>query len=166
VSTNWKVLGSWNVGSSPSTEQPPAIVSLSPAQGAGTAQQFSVTAASPDGAAYLETIELQFQGSGTTNNCEIMYQQSSGLFYLLNDSGTAWSAGAQPGTTATLSNSQCTVSLASTIVLSSGNNLTIEPSVSFSSSFAGTRQIWLYAADQFGEWAGWSHEGNWTIPSD
>ena len=51
MSTGWKKMGWWMVGSVP--ESAPSAVSVGPSSGFGTTQQFSFVASSPNGAANL-----------------------------------------------------------------------------------------------------------------
>ncbi len=153
MKSGWKTMGWWMVGSL--AEQPPSVVSVSPSSGFGTTQQFSFVASSPNGAGNLAIVKVLFNTTlQWPNSCDLGYIAAGNQFLLLSDGADYWITG-QPGTTGTLSNSQCSVNLAATTVTASGNTLTIAPTITFKSGFAAGKHIYMYAADVPGMNTGW-----------
>src|SRR5262249_14785713 len=64
----------------------------------------------------------------------------------------------------TLSNSQCSINVSQSSFSGSGLQLTVTVSVTFQSSFAGTKNNYLIAFDQAGLNSGWQQVGTWTVP--
>jgi hypothetical protein len=94
--------------------------------------------------------------------CYVEYYQQGNQLYLLNDAGTAWLApGLTPGGSGVVANSQCTLNASSSTVSTSGNNLTVNVSVTFVSS-VGPSNVYLDAFDLGLQNSGWVDEGTWT----
>jgi hypothetical protein len=68
-----------------------------------------------------------------------------------------------PGSTGTLQNSQCTVSLSGVSAASNGTARTLTVPVQFSAAFAGVKNIFLSAADRRTVTTGWVDLGDWTV---
>ncbi len=146
--SGWKTMGSWMVGSV--AEQPPSAVSVNPSSGFGTTQQFSFVASSPNGAGNLAIVKMLFNTTlYRVNGCYLTYVAAGNQLSLLSDDGTTSTSG-QPGTTGTISNSQCSVDLSATTVTASGNTLTIAPTITFKSGFAAGIQTYMYVQDILG----------------
>jgi trimeric autotransporter adhesin len=142
---------------------PPAIVSLSPNAGAGTSVTFHAAYSDPNGAADLNQVLLDINTSqSSANACYVYYQPQGNLLYLANNAGVSITPGLTPGAAGTASNSQCTLNAASSSVKVSGNNLTLNLALSFSSTFVGTQNVYLYASGLVGLNSGWINEGTWT----
>jgi len=143
---------------------PPAIVSLSPNSGAGTSVTFRAVYSDPNGAADLsEAMLLVNNGVAGANGCWVYYQPQGNHLYLDNNAGIAWVTPAlTPGVAGTASNSQCTLNAGSSSVDTSGNNLALSVSLSFSGTFVGSKNVYLYAAGFSGQNSGWIREGTWT----
>ena len=67
-----------------------------------------------------------------------------------------------PGVAGTASNSQCTLNAGSSSVTTAGNDLTLNVALSFSNTFVGSRNVYLYAAGLSGQNSGWVKAGTWT----
>jgi hypothetical protein len=61
-------------------------------------------------------------------------------------------------------NSQCSVNVAMTTVMASGNTLTLNLAVTFRPAYAGAKNTYMYAADISGSDSGWQQLGTWTVP--
>ena len=142
---------------------PPEIVSLSPSTGTGASVTFQAVYSDPNGAADLNQVLLNVNTSqSTTNACYINYQPQANLLFLANNAGASITPGLTPGAAGTASNSQCTLNAGSSKVTVSGNNLTLRLSLSFSSTFVGSQNVYLYAAGLSSLNSGWINEGMWT----
>ena len=145
----------------------PAIVSLSPNAGAGTSATFKAVYTDPYGTADLTTLLLQINSAqSSANACYVYYQPQGNHLYLASNAGTAWMTPAlTPGVAGAVSNSQCTLNAGSSSVTTAGNLLTLNATLTFSGTFAGPRNVYLYAAGGNGQSSGWVKEGTWVTVS-
>jgi uncharacterized repeat protein (TIGR01451 family) len=147
-------------------------LSVTPAAGAGSSQVFSMQYLDTSGAADLSTLWVWFNANFNTvssaNSCLAYYARATNQLFLLNDAGTAYSSAAPGVTTAgaavTLSNSRCSINMAAASATPSGTNLTLNLPVTFAAGFAGTKNIYMYAAGSIGD-SGWQTMGTWTVPA-
>src|SRR5437764_15493036 len=118
-----------------------------------------------DGATTIPFAELvmtaQPINSFSGNGCFIFYAQASNVFYLLNDSATAFS-GLVAGSATSVSNSQCTLHGTGSGGVASGSNLVVTYNLTFSPGFAGTKQIYMQAADDYSTIEVWHQIGTWN----
>ena len=98
------------------------------------------------------------------NTCLVDYNLATNQVILLNDAASAWMP-ATPGAAQTLQNSQCSLNVAATSVVLSGNNLTLNLAMTFATAYAGVQNVYLYAGDVSGSNSGWQQLGAWTVPS-
>jgi hypothetical protein len=93
------------------------------------------------------------------------YLASSNTLYLMNDGGTSWGTGGAPGSSGTLTNSQCSISLAATTAMPSGNNLTVSPSLTFTTTYQGGKYLYMDVIDLLGETSNWQNLGIFMVGS-
>jgi Bacterial Ig-like domain (group 3)/FG-GAP-like repeat/FG-GAP repeat len=137
---------------------PPAIVSLSPNAGAGESVTFKAVYSDPNGVGDLSELLLQVNASqSSANACYVYYQPQGNHFYLANNAGNAWMMAAPM-----VSNGQCTLNAASSSVTMAGNDLTLNVALTFSDTFAGAKNVYLYAAGLSGKNSGWVESGTWV----
>ncbi len=152
-------LGTWTTTGGTST---PVTSLVSPqAGGTGSSQVFSFStnyAGSPSGGQTQVGITASNSFNGN-NGCWFMGNQNGTAFYLLNDSGSGWMGMNGQGVA---SNTQCTLSNYSVYV--SGTTTTYTFTVTFSSSFSGTRYIWGWSVNGQGQYGPILY-GTWTIPA-
>jgi hypothetical protein len=141
-SSNWQALGSWTV---PVPSTGITTVSVTPAAGSGASQTFSFLIFDQKGASDLATVWMQISTGASANSCYSRYDTLANNLYLLNDANTAWYGPVTPGSTASLQNSQCTLSASGSSVMNSGTNMTVSVALSFKAAFAGTKALWVYA---------------------
>jgi hypothetical protein len=143
--------------------QPPGIVSVTPNSGTGLLQVFTLVYSDPQGAAEMNENWMLINTSNSAGSaCFVYYHPQTNLMYLRNDAGSAWLTPAlTPGGSGTLSNSQCTLNANGSSVVASGNNLTINVSLTFSPTFTGTRNVYMFASGLSGLNSGWVKEGSW-----
>ena len=161
LGSGWQQLGSWTVGS----PQPPSSVSIYPSSGAGLSASFTATYSNPSGANQTSIAAVAFVPSlGGSPACYFSLQ--FGALWLMNDAGTASLGPLTPGAAGTLSNSQCTVWGTGSAVSAVGTMLTMTVPVTFTPSFAGLKQAYLYVSDAVtGLGSGWQALGSWTVAS-
>jgi len=151
------------------TFTPPAVLtadSVSPTSGSGASQMFALQYSSNLGATNVSTGWVWFTStfsSNSANSCMLYYNRGTSTLFMLND-GQTWMSGAI-GSSATLQNSQCAVSLSASSATTSGNSLIVNLAMTFSAAYSGAKQVYTYAQNPGGANSGWQHRGDWTIPS-
>ncbi len=154
----WENVGNWTLGTSALAPD-----SVTPSSGSGPAQTFTFTASSPNGSSYINQFHMLLNwGVDGAGACWMMYIQSGNSLYLINDTGTAWLGPYAPGSANTLSNSQCSVNVASVTVSGFSNTLVLTVPITFNSSFIGPQNAFGYVMDQGGGASGWQFLGSWT----
>lgn len=140
------------------------LLGVSPNSGAGMSQTFTLTYGDTAGAMDL-TVAGAWFGSSTnssSNSCVSYYNPNTSRVYLLNDAGSAWTPAALGS--GVLANSSCSINLGGSSATTSGNTLTVNLALTFTSSMLGTKNIYMYGAGQNGAAAvGWSSRGTWTV---
>jgi hypothetical protein len=159
-------------GSVPTTfhawvDMAPTAVSMAPSAGSGQTQPFTGTVSSPSGNSNLAHVFALFNttSASTTNACYIHYDPVSNLLYLADDASANWLGGFAPGSTGTAGNSQCSISGTGASFGTSGTQLSVTVPVTFTTSFSGVKNEYLFALDSSGVYTGWQQMGQWTVPS-
>ena len=159
--SGWIKEGTWGA-----TLGLPAPVSVTPGSGSGRSQIFTAVYSDPNGGYDLATLHLLFSPRvSEINGCSVFYNRAASAFYLDNDNGTELSVPVHPGSTAQVSNTQCTLSGTSSSYSVNGNDATISVALAFNSS---TQQQKLIASDShvsdgFGLSAALSNDGNTAL---
>jgi hypothetical protein len=139
---------------------------VNPGSGSGANQLFALEYSSDVGADDLRTTWVWFNATFATSSagsCLVYYERPTSTLFLLNDAGTQWMP-ATIGSGATLQNGQCTIELTGTSVGLGGNTLTLNLNVTFAASFAGTKNVYMFAANASGRSSGWVDRGDWSVP--
>jgi hypothetical protein len=89
-------------------------------------------------------------------------QPQGNHLYLANNAGAWITPALTPGVAGTAANSQCTLNAATSSVTTKGNDLTLNVAVTFGSTFAGTKNLYLYAGGLSGQNSGWIDKGTWV----
>src|SRR6202034_750174 len=146
----------------------PTAASVSPPSGSGASQTFALQYADALGATDLNSvwvwITANFTPATPSNTCLVEYVRNTNLLYLYNDAGTGWLPPATLGSAGTLSNSQCSLYLATATVTTSGTNLTLNLPVTFTTAYAGVKTTFMYAWGSSAV-SGWRTMGSWTVPA-
>jgi hypothetical protein len=157
--SGWVKEGTWGTYTSVG---PPTIVSLTPDSGSG-AVTFKAVYSDPNGTADLTVVHLLVNSSvSAANGCYVLYQPQGNRLYLANNAGTWMTPGLTPGAAVTASNSQCTLDAETSSVSAAGNDLTLNVALSFTSTFTGLQNVYLYAGELSGQNTGWVNETTWT----
>jgi hypothetical protein len=157
-STGWQPEGSWTPVVAP---VPPTNVNVVPSSGSGSNQKF--TAIYVDAQGYQDISEASFMMANDVSGvggCIARWVPRSNLLYLGNDAATVWLGPIQGGSGATLQNSQCVLSAATSSWGVSGNTLTASFGLSFLPGFAGPKTTYLLVSGSAGS-TGWQPEGSW-----
>ena len=147
------------------TSYAPTVSTLSPTAGTGTSTVYTASFSDGNGASDIRTLSLSVQSASTANACYVTVDRASGAVQLRNDADNAWLTGLTLGQGATLANSQCTISGSGASLTPNGNTLSLVLPVSFTSAFAGSRDVMLRADDSGGLTSNWQKLGGWTVPS-
>ena len=161
ANTGWQQRGTWTELVSGSGI--PAAVSMT-TSGSESSPSFALQYSDTAGATSLKNVWVWFGASlaSSVNSCVLKYNIASNQVTLLaNDGGTPLTA--TVGAATTLQNSQCSLNVAETSVILSGNNLTLNLAMTFEAAYAGVKNIYLYAADASGSNTGWQQRGTWTV---
>jgi hypothetical protein len=163
-STGLLARGTWTVPATPNWfAGTPAAVSVSPLSGSGMSQTFTFTFSDTGGAGDLHLQFILFNSAlATANSCLPLYDGSN--LYLMSDSTTGWAGPMALGSSSSIANSQCTVSGSGSSVTLSGNTLTLTLAVTFSSSYAGAKTIYMQTTTQEGLDTSMQPRGSWIIP--
>jgi hypothetical protein len=87
--------------------------------------------------------------------CSIFYNPLRNQLFIYDDSGTTLSAPIVPGSTGTLSNSQCSVSGTGSSVTKASTKLTLNVAVTFLGNFSAGKRMYASAAGSDGLKTGW-----------
>jgi hypothetical protein len=163
--TGWVSRGTWTV---PSNVMVTAD-SVSPNSGSGGDQQFVLQYSDSASTASIQSVWVLFNATFANlaaNSCMVQYDPATDQVALLNDGGTAWTQGQVGDGPTSLQNSQCSLSLGATWVTQGGSTLTLGLAMTFQPSFAGLKNIYMYASDLSGINSGWQQLGTWTTAQD
>jgi hypothetical protein len=149
--------GTWTVTAS----QPmPAVGSVSPNGGMGSAQTFTFVFSDTQNAQNITGMNMLFTPASFANACYIMVDTTAGTVALGLDSGVG-SSSKPLSSGILLSNSQCTVG-ATTLTIS-GLSAILTVAVAFTSAFSGVQNIYMYASDSDANTTGWVLKGTYTV---
>jgi len=138
---------------------------VTPASGSGNTHLFSFTFSDPAGYQDLNVVNVLINHAiDSRNACYLAYSRPLDVLYLVNDAGTALSAGLTLNSSGGIGNSQCSVSSAGSSAVGVGDTLTLTLSVTLSSAFAGNQIVYLAAGTNSGSNSGWQAGGAWTVP--
>ena len=157
--SGWQQQGSWTV-----PVGPPMPVSVTPSSGSGSSQTFSFLYSDQKGYASITTLLTLINSSlSGSAGCYLLYYPGANVFYLANDTATAWLGPAALGIAGSLHNSQCTVDIGNSSASGGGTSLTVNLALSFQSGFGGTKNVYMDVSD--GQDSGWQQRGSWTVPA-
>jgi hypothetical protein len=157
--SGWQGMGTWNDTGNPSAVE---LISWSPSSGAGASQVFTAVVRDGDGGSTIPFVQMVMNGSlSGPNGCFVHYDRASNTFFLLNNSGTAWS-GLVGGTAGQVSNSQCTLKGVGSGGAVVGSDLTVTYNLDLAPAFAGSKKIFLQAVDNTNVIQPWRQMGTWT----
>jgi hypothetical protein len=157
-SGGWASKGTYSV-----TEHPPVVnqTTLPPSPGWQATFPFSYTY--PDNAVDMDDVQLMINNGTDPYYYCFAVVNSGGWIYLADDNGNVMApvqAGA-PGTPT--GNSRCSISGAASSLTSSTNTWALNLAVTFTSLYAGPRNISTLAVDQSLITSGWFNLGPWTV---
>lgn len=156
ASTGWQAKGTWSVTFSV------AAVSVLPASGSGSTQNFSFQFSDEAGANDITTASILLNTStSTTAGCAVTYDRARNALALLTDAGQPPASSISPGS-GSQQNSQCVLNGAASTVVLGGQALTLNLAVTFLPAFGGAKNVYLQATSPFAS-IGWQARGTWTV---
>jgi len=162
VNSGWQTVGAWTagtVGGGPTLQ----AVSVNPASGSGGSQVFSFQFSDSAGASDLSTVSALINGSTAVSSaCSVTYNRANNTLALLTDVGISPSGTITPGSSSQ-QNSQCTLTGSASSVTVSGNVLTLNLAIGFTSGFAGMKNVYGGAQSAGGTSTGLQPLGTWTV---
>jgi len=160
----WKLQGNITVPIGPAFSNP-AIETATVTPLSATTATIEATASDQNGASDIRDIYLLVNSTlSYPNGCFVLYQGATGQVLLLNDAGSSWQAAGALGSSATLENSQCAISLSQSSINSGAETKTMQYQITFKPGFQGTRQVYVYAEDQAKLVSGWKHKQTISLP--
>jgi hypothetical protein len=156
-STGWQLRGAWDIPGGVSA------ISVLPGAGTGVTQAFVLEYSNSLDGGDLTSARVRF---GATNvgpgTCTAWYNAVANTISLLDDAGVTWTQGLLGA--GSLSNSQCTLNLATSSRTINAGNLTLTLNITFKSAFSGLKNIYMLAANSAGASTGWVWRGSWMVP--
>jgi len=141
----------------------PNIVSFSPASGNAATQVFTLQAYDAGGFAQIGEVSFMITGFDGLQ-CSVLVYPLYDQLSLAADSGTFPGIGLTLPGTATMQNSQCQLSAATSSISGSGNVLTVNLGISFKTAFGGSRYLSAEAYDSVALIRGpYVTEGTWSV---
>jgi len=134
-----------------------------PLGGAGPTQRFSFTVSDAGGSGFIVAVAMLFAATFDTNNaCSMVYDRTRNTISLAFDNPANGAATLVPGSSAIISNHQCSVRGANTTVIAGTTQLVVTVDIAFNAAFFGAKNTYLYAAEAFSN-SGWVTVGGWTV---
>jgi len=145
----------------------PVTVAANPAAGSGPSQNFTFQFSDAAGYQMLGVVNVLINSVlDGRNACYLAYSVPLQTLYLVDDSGDAggsYSGSLVLGSSSTIHNSQCAVSLVS--VLGSETTLTLTLNIAFQAGFGGNKVAFVAARDQGTGNTDWQALGVWQVPA-
>ncbi len=144
-----------------------SLITSTPSAGSGDAGQFTFVVNDTNGVSDIRTVYVEFANAvelHTLPSCDITVGPSnSAAIALQSDDAINWLGPIYPGSSATLSNSQCTFSAAGTSVTGSGNQLQVTVQLAFAPAFAGEHGIYVLVLGKATGFSNYFPAGSWTV---
>jgi uncharacterized repeat protein (TIGR01451 family) len=160
VTSGWQTLGTWTVTAS--TAGPASAVSVVPASGTGMTQTFRFTYLDPSGPGDLAYVMASI-GSSVASGCVVQVTPNNNQASLTQGVGFSGVGPGPLGSQDVLQNSQCSLNLAQSSAVWSGNTFAITLSFTFPSSYSGHQYIYAEAVGVNVTSPAWQTLGTWTV---
>lgn len=148
----------------------PVNVSVTPGTGttvAGASRVITSSFSDANGRVDLGGMRLLVNSSPTLANAFcVTYNNLDNKLFVIGDNGTSFLGGFAPGSNNVISNSRGTLNCAATTITRSGNNITINWSITPKVGLIGARNLYSWVRDNSGVAIGLEQKGTWTINSN
>ena len=143
--------------------RPPVAVSVTPSNGGGVNQSFTMVYSDPDGAEDLVWVAGKIAATSRQQQaCSFYAEVANGRLWLSKDNGEGWAGPILAGQSGTIANSQCTIVDRSSSLTMVGNQVSLRLALSFSPTYSGDKVIYLQTLDKSGLASDWAAKGTWT----
>jgi hypothetical protein len=140
-------------------------VSATPSSGSGLYQGFSFVFSDSNGYQNLTATHVLINSTySKPNSCSIYYDNTGKVLWLASNDLSTWQSTAL-GSATTVQNSQCEINGGGVSMTGSGNNLTLNIPIIFTTSFAGAKNVYMSATDRGGAVSSVVSRGTWTVPA-
>jgi len=163
--SGWQAMGVVQVPGAAQTTTT-SVVGMTNARGSGLGPtQYTFSFSDTKGVQDLGVQDILIDNFINGNQaCYVAYSRPLNVLYLVNDAGTALSAGMSLASAGSVSNSQCTVSWGANPVATTGNNLSLTLTIQFTAAFTGNRVFYLATRDvNEANSTDWQAMGTWTV---
>jgi hypothetical protein len=167
--SGWQTMGTWNVPGA--TPPGPSVGFVSPGHTSTTGGVFSFTFTDSNGYQDLSVLDILtnsfLDGISACYLAYVPVSATDGYLYMVDDAGDGRYVNGSPmllSSGGTLQNSQCTINAAQSSASASGNALTLNLAMSFSSNFSGNQVFYLAARNNSTGNSGWQSVGSVTVP--
>ena len=158
LTAGYQTLGSWSVLNSAPT------VSVSPTTGAGSSGTFQFVFSDLDGSNTLSFGLVVINSKLAPNNsCYFAYNRVSNVFALIDDAGTGVTSLLTPQS-GVLQNSQCRIQVEINSITTTSTSVILTVPITFEPSYAGAKNIYMYAIDTDGLSLGYKLVGTFVSP--
>lgn len=141
----------------------PVIESVSPDNGRGEADVFSLVVSDADGANSLKYVELLINENGANRKgIHISYNVGQNKVYFYNSDKQRWQK-TRPGRNREFSSSNGSLDVSGVQATKSGSELILDLPVSFTSAMNGKQNIYAFASDKDKEESGWKKVGSYRV---
>jgi hypothetical protein len=165
MDTGWVQVSNW-LPSSGGGNQPPTVVSGTPAVATGSPQNFVFTGRDPNGIGNIQRFYFLINGSPTipVGSCHGFYDRMANAWFLYNDTLTVLLGPLTPGAQTTIGNQQCVLDgLGTAGGTGTGTDLTVGVRMSLRGAFATSgKNVYLLVKDNDGNDTGWVKTSTWN----
>ncbi len=159
LNTGWVVEGTYGAANGGN----PVANSAVPGSGSGAGERFSFTISDKGGATYLNSGAIVFNTSlSFSNACYLVWDGNANTISLVYNNPANGQTEFTPGANGIATNSQCTMNAANSTIVTGATQVIITLDLTFNSTFFGTKNIYLYAAESNSN-SGWATVGTWTV---
>jgi beta propeller repeat protein len=145
----------------------PTCETVLPASGislVGQTVYFAATYADSNGATNLGYVHLLVNTKiDGANSVFVMYTQNDNKLWLKNNNNTTWMGGFTPGSAKVIENAYVKLDCSKTTIAFDKNRLIVKWAVSFKPTFLGSKNLYLFSADDFLMESGWNKFGTTSI---
>ncbi|MDQ2945861.1 MAG: hypothetical protein M3Y27_07965 [Acidobacteriota bacterium] len=126
----------------------PQNLAVTPNAEKGLIRTFTFTLYHPNGAGSISWAEIDIGPAlASGSSCFFIIQPSYNRIVLMSDSSGTWNAPITPGSSATTSNSQCTITASGASITPAGNYLYVNVPISFAPTYGPNASIWVISPE-------------------
>lgn len=159
--SGWNKMGTYTVTE---VQNAPEAVSVTPNSGSGGWKTFKALYRDADGVDDLRYAYFKMNADSSSKNAVYLrYTVATQKLDLRNDAGSGWIPGHPIGTDKWIYNGQTSFNFKNVQVTKSETDLTLKLPLRFKASFAGAKNIYMYALDKTRLNSGWQQLGTFTV---